>query len=406
MDAALGRAPAGDRHPERVVGQFRRHARRHRPADDPPRPHVHQDGQVEPALMGPHVGDVREPHLVRPARGEVAAHQVGRGARLRRRLPCLAFGALGAAARRAGPAVVAHDARHALAGGAHARLLELLEHLRGAVDAAAGGVYLGDRRGQLGVAQVVRARRPLPPCVVALPGDMEGRAHLGYAPGALVEQDESELRPLRLRAYSCLLAKKALAFKSISFSLFSRSFSRLSLRRSSAIWKGLSPAGACAASALLTQSDRLPGSTPSSRAIGGPPLVVEPHGLLLELCRILGRRMSHPMPPFPAYGIMPKRNSVCQREWGRFRFRERGVVEVGVALLLGEVLAQVLADEAVEQHAEHVLLEVPAVDASAQVLGDGPDGLVQLGALLFLGGVCHGGVSLSALGRPGACARP
>ena len=24
------------------------------------------------------------------------------------------------------------------------------------------------------------------------------------------------------------------------------------------------------------------------------------------------------MPPFPVYGIMPKRNSVCQREWGRF----------------------------------------------------------------------------------------
>ena len=42
--------------------------------------------------------------------------------------------------------------------------------------------------------------------------------------------------------------------------------------------------------------------------------------LLLELCRILGRRMSHPMPPFPVYGIMPKRNSMCQRKRGRFRF--------------------------------------------------------------------------------------
>ena len=31
------------------------------------------------------------------------------------------------------------------------------------------------------------------------------------------------------------------------------------------------------------------------------------------------------MPPLPVYGIMPKRNSVCQREWGRFsRHRGRG----------------------------------------------------------------------------------
>ena len=26
------------------------------------------------------------------------------------------------------------------------------------------------------------------------------------------------------------------------------------------------------------------------------------------------------MPPFPVYGIMPKRNSMCQRKRGRFRF--------------------------------------------------------------------------------------
>ena len=112
----------------------------------------------------------------------------------------------------------------------------------GAVDAAAGGVYLGGRRGRLGVAQVARARRPLPPCAVALPGDMEGRAHLGYAPGAPVEQDGSEPRPLRPRAYGCLPVRKALAFKIISFSLFGRSFSRPSPRRSYATWKGLPPA--------------------------------------------------------------------------------------------------------------------------------------------------------------------
>ena len=39
----------------------------------------------------------------------------------------------------------------------------------------------------------------------------------------------------------------------------------------------------------------------------------------------------------------------------------------------GNVISEVLADEAVEQAAEHVLLEVPAIDGTADVIGDGPD---------------------------------
>ena len=74
------------------------------------------------------------------------------------------------------------------------------------------------------------------------------------------------------------------------------------------------------------------------------------------------------------------------------RVGQVGVVEVrvaGLALLLVEVRRQVLGDEAVEQHAEHVALEVPAVDAAAQIVGDAPDGLVQLGSLRFLGNWGH-----------------
>lgn len=55
-------------------------------------------------------------------------------------------------------------------------------------------------------------------------------------------------------------------FKSISFSVPRRSFSRLSLRSSSAIWKGFRSGAAPAASALLTRSDMLPASQPGSRA--------------------------------------------------------------------------------------------------------------------------------------------
>lgn len=51
-----------------------------------------------------------------------------------------------------------------------------------------------------------------------------------------------------------------------NFALFSRSLSRLSPRRPSAIWNGLPPAPQSAASAFLTQSDRPPTSQPSPRA--------------------------------------------------------------------------------------------------------------------------------------------
>ena len=66
-----------------------------------------------------------------------------------------------------------------------------------------------------------------------------------------------------------------------------------------------------------------------------------------------------------------------------------GVVEGGIAFLIGEIGTKVLRDETVEQGAQDVLLEVPAIDAAAQVISDGPDGPVQLSALLFLGGVGH-----------------
>ena len=55
------------------------------------------------------------------------------------------------------------------------------------------------------------------------------------------------------------------------------------------------------------------------------------------------------------------------------------VVEARVACFafaLVDVGGEVLGDEPVEQHAEHVGLEVPAVDGAAEVVRDAPDGLV------------------------------
>ena len=177
-----------------------------------------------------------------------------------------AIGALGAAARRAGPAVLAHDARRALARRALSAPAQLREDLRGAVDAAARLVDLGDPAGELGVAQAAPARPARAPRVVALPGGAERRAHLRRAPAPLAGQDGSGPRPLRPGACSCLPARRAPAFESISFSLLSRSFSRLGRRRPSAIWKGSASASGAAAEALLAQSARPDGSTPASRA--------------------------------------------------------------------------------------------------------------------------------------------
>ena len=47
-------------------------------------------------------------------------------------------------------------------------------------------------------------------------------------------------------------------------------------------------------------------------------------------------------------------------------------------LVLVEVVGEVLRYEAIEQSAEYILLEVPTVDASAKVIGDLPDRLVEL----------------------------
>src|SRR5271156_7189819 len=46
------------------------------PADDAPGEQVDDDGEVEPALAGPHVGDVGAPLLVRRGRCEVLVQKV------------------------------------------------------------------------------------------------------------------------------------------------------------------------------------------------------------------------------------------------------------------------------------------------------------------------------------------
>lgn len=155
---------------------------------------------------------------------------------------------------------------HAPARGAHPERPQPHERLGCTVDAPNLVPDLGYRDGKLLIARGVRARRARFPRVIPLARQLKRREHIRQQTIGLDEGYELELRPLRGKAYSCLLAKKALTFKSISFSRLSRSFSLFSLRRSSAIWNGLASDAGPAASAFLTQSDRLPASQPSPRA--------------------------------------------------------------------------------------------------------------------------------------------
>jgi hypothetical protein len=58
MQEAGGRTLALDRHGESGQRQFGAQVIAHRPADDFPAEQVQNDGQVQPALVGRHVGDV------------------------------------------------------------------------------------------------------------------------------------------------------------------------------------------------------------------------------------------------------------------------------------------------------------------------------------------------------------
>lgn len=82
---------------------------------------------------------------------------------------------------------------------------------------------------------------------------------------------------------------------------------------------------------------------------------------------------------------------LCAPELG-FGVGELCVVEVCVAGLVFAVVdvgGEVFGDEPVEEHAQDVGLEVPAVDGAAEVVGDAPDRLVEFGALVFFAVRCH-----------------
>src|SRR4051794_39280752 len=63
------------RHRQRIAYQLRRHARRHRPANQATTAQVEHGGEVEPAFRGGDVADVSGPDAIRSLRLKLPIHQ-------------------------------------------------------------------------------------------------------------------------------------------------------------------------------------------------------------------------------------------------------------------------------------------------------------------------------------------
>ena len=79
--ASLGQVSPGQCHSQGLVGELGRDVRAHRPSYDAPRPDVHHERQVQPALAGLDVGDVGEPRHV-GAENDIRAGHIHRHSRL------------------------------------------------------------------------------------------------------------------------------------------------------------------------------------------------------------------------------------------------------------------------------------------------------------------------------------
>lgn len=79
------------------------------------------------------------------------------------------------------------------------------------------------------------------------------------------------------------------------------------------------------------------------------------------------------------------------------RIRKKGIVETSVSCFLlatVDVVCQVFRNIAIKQDPKDILLEVPAVHAAPQIIGNIPYGAVQLRPLLLFSVVSHGNSSL------------
>ena len=160
--AGIG-SPQAVSHLERVEHQLGPHVRCELPADDLAAVAVEDEGEVDEAVPGADVGQVGDPFLVRPGRGEVTLQEVAGplgGGLVRDRCPLLR------AAQLADQPVFAHHPRDLVAPDVDVAAAELLPRLAGPVHAPAAAACGLDLDQELAVGELASRRLPGPARVV------------------------------------------------------------------------------------------------------------------------------------------------------------------------------------------------------------------------------------------------
>src|SRR3954447_18563111 len=255
-----------DGHDQGVDAQLGPEVVGHGPADDLARGHVLDRGQIQEALVGRDVGDVGQPDLVRPVRGEVPRQQV----RGDREIMAAVRGSGGTAPGPAGrKPPLPHQSRDAPARMPQPFPAQLGVDAWRAVDPPAGGEDAADLLAQLGfrLGTAVDGGDRVEPSVEAADARTDDSAQRGYGVLRPLGRYEGELR------HAIPLAKKAAALRRISTSSSRRFTSRFSrcvsacsaLRTASA---SAEPAARCSVRHWLS----CPVPMPSSVATSDSPL--------------------------------------------------------------------------------------------------------------------------------------
>jgi len=144
MDRPLRRPARRDGHLKRGRDELLAHVAVHRPSDDPAAEEILHRGQIQPALTGPDLLDVRRPHAIGRLGPKVAADEI-----TERLDPLYAHRtALATALEGALQARRAHQPRDTLLTDRDALTRQHRVHARAAITAAAGGMDASDALSQ------------------------------------------------------------------------------------------------------------------------------------------------------------------------------------------------------------------------------------------------------------------
>ena len=172
VNQRAARSSSPHRHQHGIEHELAVNRRPGGPAHDQAREQIHDDGQVEPALPRPNVGDVGHPGLVWPRRGELPLQEIrDQDRRLADRPAPRAI-----AVQRA-QIGFAHQPRDAMLAAGLAGFTQIEEDARGAVDAVTRDERRANQAKQPGILLGAVRDRLLQPLVVAARSHAEDAAH-------------------------------------------------------------------------------------------------------------------------------------------------------------------------------------------------------------------------------------